>query len=75
MTTSVISNTSHSKEFIPNGLPLSTISLPQGLKARLFVESQESTRKDLKKAFGVLQTCFAIIHDQGVMARHLFMFN
>ena len=38
-----------------------TIPLLQGAKTKLFVERQESVRKDVKKAFGVLQAYFAII--------------
>jgi len=40
---------------------LNTIPLSQGPKARLFVERQESVRKDVERAFGVLQVRFAII--------------
>jgi len=40
-----------------------TISLPQGPKARLFAERQESVRKDVERAFGVPQARFAIIRD------------
>jgi len=39
-----------------------TILLPQGPKARLFAERQESVRKDVERAFEVLQAWFAIIH-------------
>ncbi|XP_020238606.1 uncharacterized protein LOC109817687 [Cajanus cajan] len=38
-----------------------TISMPQGKKRKLFAERQESTRKDVERAFGVLQSRFAII--------------
>jgi len=38
-----------------------TIPLPQGPKARLFPECQGSIRKYVERAFGVLQTRFAII--------------
>jgi len=38
-----------------------TIRLPQGTKAELFVESQESVRKEVERAFGVLQAWFALI--------------
>ena len=38
-----------------------TIPLPQGAKAKLFAERQESVRKDVERAFGVLQAHFAII--------------
>ncbi|XP_024010052.1 putative nuclease HARBI1 [Eutrema salsugineum] len=38
-----------------------SIPLPQGEKARKFAEVQQSTRKDVERAFGVLQSRFAII--------------
>ena len=41
--------------FIPS------IKLPQGDKAKLFAHCQEGTRKDVERAFGVLQARFAII--------------
>ena len=34
---------------------------PQGRKRSLFATTQESTRKDVKRAFGVLQAQFAIV--------------
>uniref|UniRef100_A0A0D3CRE0 DDE Tnp4 domain-containing protein n=1 Tax=Brassica oleracea var. oleracea TaxID=109376 RepID=A0A0D3CRE0_BRAOL len=37
------------------------ISLPQGPKAELFAKVQEATRKDVERAFGVLQARFAIV--------------
>jgi len=38
-----------------------TIHFPQGPKLKLFAEHQESVRKDIKRAFGVLQARFAIV--------------
>ncbi|XP_058725973.1 uncharacterized protein LOC131597284 [Vicia villosa] len=38
-----------------------TISMPQGEKRKLFAQHQESARKDVEWAFGVLQSRFAII--------------
>ncbi|XP_028091347.1 uncharacterized protein LOC114291684 [Camellia sinensis] len=38
-----------------------TISSPQGVKKQQFATTQESIRKDVKRAFGVLQSRFAIV--------------
>ena len=38
-----------------------TISSPQGRKNSLFATTQESTRKNIERAFGVLQARFAIV--------------
>jgi hypothetical protein len=35
--------------------------MPQGEKRKLFAQHQESSRKDVERAFGVLQSRFAII--------------
>ena len=53
----------------PNGIYLrwatfiKTIPLPQGLKAKLCAEYQESARKNVQRSFGVLQAHFAISYD------------
>jgi hypothetical protein len=39
-----------------------TISSPQGNKRKQFVAAQESARKDVERACGVLQERFAIVH-------------
>ncbi|XP_024004398.1 uncharacterized protein LOC112081857 [Eutrema salsugineum] len=40
---------------------IQSIKLPQGRKSKLFATTQESVRKDVERAFGVLQARFAII--------------
>lgn len=40
---------------------IQSITLPQGEKAKLFAKVQESCRKDVERAFGVLQARFAIV--------------
>ncbi|CAN0872917.1 hypothetical protein LINGRAHAP2_LOCUS10231 [Linum grandiflorum] len=41
---------------------IKSISLPQGPKHKLFAKMQEAARKDVERAFGVLQARFAIIN-------------
>ena len=41
---------------------IKTIPRPQGEKRKLFSKYQESQRKDVEWAFGVLQSRFAIVH-------------
>ena len=40
-----------------------TIPMPQGEKKEVFAKCQESTRKDVEQAFGILKSRFAIICD------------
>ena len=40
---------------------VSTISNPVGQKKAHFAQRQEAARKDVERAFGVLQACFAVV--------------
>ncbi|XP_024016262.1 uncharacterized protein LOC112089741 [Eutrema salsugineum] len=44
-----------------------SIPLPQGEKATLFAKTQESVRKDVERAFGVLQARFAIVKNPALI--------
>ena len=46
---------------------IQSIPLPQGPKAELFSLRQESTRKDVERAFGVLQSRFAIVKNPALL--------
>nr|VDD14107.1 unnamed protein product [Brassica oleracea] len=46
---------------------IQSIPLPQGPKAELFAERQESTRKDVERTFGVLQSRFAIVKNPALL--------
>ncbi|XP_048632932.1 putative nuclease HARBI1 [Brassica napus] len=47
----------------PWAIFIQSIPLPQGRKAQKFAEMQESARKDVERAFGVLQSRFAIVRN------------
>ena len=41
-----------------------SITLPMGNKRQYFARAQESARKDVERAFGVLQSRFAMFEDR-----------
>ena len=46
---------------------IQSISNPQGPEAELFAKVQETTRKDVERAFGVLQARFAIVKNPAIL--------
>jgi hypothetical protein len=51
-------------EIFPNWSTfVKTILKPLGAKRKYFASKQESARKDVERAFGVLQSRFAIVHE------------
>ncbi|KAL0658050.1 hypothetical protein Bca4012_078635 [Brassica carinata] len=46
---------------------IQSISNPQSPEEQLFAKVQESTRKDVERAFGVLQARFAIVKNQAIL--------
>uniref|UniRef100_A0A0D3BTH4 DDE Tnp4 domain-containing protein n=1 Tax=Brassica oleracea var. oleracea TaxID=109376 RepID=A0A0D3BTH4_BRAOL len=46
---------------------IQSIPLPQGPKAELFAERQESTGKDVEQAFGVLQSRFSVVKNPALL--------
>ncbi|XP_009120419.2 putative nuclease HARBI1 [Brassica rapa] len=46
---------------------IQSISNPQSPEAQLFAKVQESTRKDVERAFGVLQARFAIVKNPAIL--------
>ncbi|CAL9246495.1 unnamed protein product, partial [Arabidopsis halleri] len=49
-----------------------SISLPQTEKASLFATHQEACRKDVERAFGVLQARFAIVKNSRRRTRWVY---
>ncbi|XP_056841598.1 uncharacterized protein LOC130494819 [Raphanus sativus] len=69
----VNSHTYHRAYYLTDGIYpkwptfIQSISLPQGPEAKLFAERQESARKDVERAFGVLQARFAIVRNPALL--------
>ncbi|XP_056848838.1 uncharacterized protein LOC130498981 [Raphanus sativus] len=47
---------------------IQSIRLPQGPKKALFAKTQESVRKDVERAFGVLQARFAVMNEDHTLS-------
>ncbi|KAF5447075.1 hypothetical protein F2P56_032654 [Juglans regia] len=54
---------------------LKIIPSPQGNKKKYFAATHESTRKDIKNAFGILQQHFAIVHGLAQMFKIINLTN
>jgi hypothetical protein len=52
-----------------------TVSAPQSLEDKLFSQRQGSMRKDVEKAFGVLQARFDIVHRQARLWKQADVIN
>uniref|UniRef100_A0A0D3CKR9 DDE Tnp4 domain-containing protein n=1 Tax=Brassica oleracea var. oleracea TaxID=109376 RepID=A0A0D3CKR9_BRAOL len=50
-------------EIAPQATFIQSIRLPQGEKNSLFAKTQEAVRKDVERAFGVLQARFAVVRN------------
>ncbi|XP_057440354.1 uncharacterized protein LOC130732290 [Lotus japonicus] len=48
--------------YLPWATFVKTIPMPQGEKRQKFAKRQEGARKDVERAFGILQSRFAIVH-------------